>query len=952
MAFITRLLRTVRIRTRLLLGFTVLLTAALLATAFTVNTFVSRVITKDIDQELRNTNRTLVSMMEAAVDVSVRNHLRAVAESNRQVVKGLHQRQLDGEFTPEEARARARKILLSQNIGQTGYLYCLNSSGRTVVHPHEEVEHSDTSDYSFVRHLMQVRRGYIEYDWRNPDDLRPMQKAVYAEYFAPWDWIIAASAYRHEFSDLITADDFRDTFESLHFGESGYAFVVDRNGDVLLHPDGLQNIAGLTDERGQDIGSSILNERNGIIRYWWKGGPNGEVREKFAMFKHMPEMGWIVASTGYVDEVYAPLREVRILTYGICGVTLVLVLSLCLAVAASITDPLDELTEAVQHAENGDYSVRSNDTHSDEIGNLARSYNRFMEALVLSVSKLEAETEYRKFEAFQRHLFEEVFENALEGICITDPDGSIIAVNPAFTTITGYAEEAVLGHNPSVLKSDRHDEGFYADMWQKIQVKGHWAGEIWNRRKSGEVYPELLSISAIYDSEGNVRHYVSVFHDMTDIKRKEEQLYMQAYHDALTGLPNRELLLDRLVMALRHARREESGVGLLFIDLDNFKNINDSLGHSVGDVLLQQAGQRAKLFGNPDDTVARYGGDEFVLLVNDVNERDLVRLAQTLLEDFQKPFHVNGREIFVTTSVGMSLFPEDAEDPETLVRNAEMAMYQAKSSGKDSYSLFAKEMDERIARRLELEGNLRNALRKREFVVHYQPKVALSSGRVVGAEALVRWALPDGTMVSPGEFIPLAEETGMIVQLGEQVLETVCTDMAERNFPEGFRVSVNLSANQFRQEDLLGSLRSIVESAGVSPGRIEFEVTESVLMHDIDENAKILQRLVDMGFSVSIDDFGTGHSSLFYLKKLPISTLKIDRSFVRELGSNPSDSLIVQTILLMAGSLNLSVVAEGVEEQQQADLLMRYGCGTAQGFLFAKPVPFREFLALMKIRNS
>lgn len=952
MAFITRTLRTVRIRTRLVLGFTILLTAALLATAFAVNTLVSRVITKDIDEELRNANRTLVSMMEAAVDVSVRNHLRAVAENNRQILKGLHQRQLDGEITEEEARKRARDILLSQHIGQTGYIYCLDSSGRTVVHPHEGVEETDTSKFGFVRYLTEVRRGYTEYDWRNPDDPVPMQKAVYAEYFAPWDWIIAASAYRHEFSDLITIDDFRDTFESLRFGESGYAFVVDRHGDVLLHPNGLKTVAGLVDERGKDIGSTIINERNGIIHYWWKDTPDAEPRKKFAMFKHMPEMGWIVASSGYMDEVYAPLDDVRTLSYGICAVTLLLVLTLSLAMAGSITDPLDELTEAVEEAENGNYSVRSRDDHPDEIGRLARSYNRFMEALVLSVSKLEAETEYRKFEAFQRHLFEEVFENALEGICITDRDGSIIAVNPAFTTITGYGEEEVLGKNPSVLKSDRHKPEFYVEMWKKIVEQGHWAGEIWNRRKSGEVYPELLSISAITDSEGEVRHYVSVFHDMTDIKRKEEQLYMQAYHDALTGLPNRELLLDRLVMAMRHARREGTGVGLLFIDLDNFKNINDSLGHSVGDILLQQAGDRARHFGNPDDTVARYGGDEFVLLVNDVNERDLVRLAQTLLEEFQKPFHMNGHEVFVTTSVGMSLFPEDAEDPETLVRNAEMAMYQAKESGKDNYSLFAKEMDDRIARRLELESKLRNALRKREFVVYYQPKVAMSSGRVVGAEALVRWALPDGTMVSPGEFIPLAEETGMIVQLGEQVLETVCTDMAERNFPEGFRVSVNLSANQFRQEDLLGSLRSIVESASVSPGRIEFEVTESVLMHDIDENARILQRLVDMGFSVSIDDFGTGHSSLFYLKKLPISTLKIDRSFVRELGSNPSDALIVQTILLMAGSLNLSVVAEGVEEQQQADLLMRYGCNTAQGFLYAKPVPFREFLALMKIRNS
>ncbi len=376
------------------------------------------------------------------------------------------------------------------------------------------------------------------------------------------------------------------------------------------------------------------------------------------------------------------------------------------------------------------------------------------------------------------------------------------------------------------------------------------------------------------------------------------------------------------------------------------------MGHPVGDTLLQQAGRRLVDEVAPGQTVARYGGDEFVLLLENVRETDMVSFAEKVLHALKQPFVISGTEVFVTTSVGLSMFPQDADDPATLIRNAEMAMYQAKDSGKDSYRMFAAEMNERALRRLELEANLRQSLLKREFVVHYQPKVSLTTGRVVGAEALVRWSLADGSLVSPAEFIPLAEETGLIVQLGEQVIETVCGDIEGRDFPSDFRVSINLSTTQFRQKDLIKSIRSIVEQSNVSPQQLEFEITESVLMQDIDLNTAVLEQMVEMGFSVSIDDFGTGHSSLYYLKKLPIETLKIDRSFVRDIVTDPSDALIVQTVVLMAGSLNLRVVAEGVETNAQADLLRTFGCSTVQGFLYAKPMPFLEFMAYQKAVNT
>ncbi len=552
----------------------------------------------------------------------------------------------------------------------------------------------------------------------------------------------------------------------------------------------------------------------------------------------------------------------------------------------------------------------------------------------------------RKADEQKLKLFEEVFHNALEGITITDVHGDIVAVNPAFTDITGYEPGEALGRNPRILKSDRHEVEFYQEMWHSLLNRGHWVGEIWNRRKSGEAYPEWLSISAIRDDRGRTTHFVAVFHDITEMKRKERQIAYQAYHDPLTSLPNRSLLMDRLRQAIAHAQRTHARLGVLFIDLDNFKHVNDSLGHSTGDALLRQVAERLSGMLRDEDTVARLGGDEFVIMIPELTEPDAaVQLAERIIGAFSKPVTLPGHELFVTPSIGITVFPEDGASPEALIKNADMAMYRAKDSGRNAYRMFTEEMNSQVTRRLTLEGELRRALVRGEFMVYYQPRVHLGTGAVVGMEALVRWQRPDGEVVSPAEFIPLAEETGIIVPLGEYVLMEACARTQElaRAGHAGLKVSVNLSPRQFSQQGLTDIVRETLQFTGLGAACLELEITETTLATDIEDAAAKLARLSRLGIGLAIDDFGTGYSSLYYLKLLPLDTLKVDRSFVRDLPDDPDDAHLVATILNLARNLNLNVVAEGVETEAQAEFLRGLHCQEMQGYLVARPMPFDEF---------
>jgi diguanylate cyclase (GGDEF)-like protein/PAS domain S-box-containing protein len=559
----------------------------------------------------------------------------------------------------------------------------------------------------------------------------------------------------------------------------------------------------------------------------------------------------------------------------------------------------------------------------------------------------------------RRHLAEEklrlaaaVFENTHDGIIITNARGLIVAVNRAFTTITQYPPEEAIGRTPSLLKSGRHDKDFYQSIWNDLREHGHWQGEIWNRRKDGEVYPELLTISSVPGDDGAVSHYVAVFTDISKLKRSEEQLRHLAHHDTLTDLPNRMLLHSRLEHSLARAHREQHKVVVMFLDLDHVKNVNDSLGHPAGDELLTLVAQRLLGRLREEDTLARIGGDEFVLVLEDLHNPDeAARIAGEIIEILSRsPFRLSsGHEIFIGASIGISFYPDDGQDGIQLVRNADAALYQAKKAGRNTYRFYTEELTRKAQQRLSLETRLRKALDADELTVFYQPQIDLASGRLVGMEALARWRHPEKGLISPAEFIPLAEESGLIVPLGEQILRKAMIQARTWHLDghAGLRVAVNLSSHQLQRPDLSNQLRTLLEETGLDPGCLELEITESMLLEQGPNVLRNLEHIHSLRVCLSIDDFGTGYSSLTYLKRLPVHKLKIDQSFVRGIPDDPRDMQIAATIIAMARNLQLEVLAEGVETEAQLAYLRSKGCDTGQGYYFSPPVPAEELAPLL-----
>jgi diguanylate cyclase (GGDEF)-like protein/PAS domain S-box-containing protein len=554
----------------------------------------------------------------------------------------------------------------------------------------------------------------------------------------------------------------------------------------------------------------------------------------------------------------------------------------------------------------------------------------------------------------QQQLSARVFENSLEGIIVADNKGVVQMVNPAFTLITGYAEHEVLGQEIDIFRADALDAKLHLDIWEEIQLVGQWSGEYWNRRKDGEAYPEWLTINLIKDNQGRVTNYAAIFHDITEIKRSQEKIRYQAQHDALTGLPNRVLFKDRLEQGIHSARRHNTQLAVLFIDLDNFKRVNDSLGHESGDLLLKEVGQRLAGCIRAEDTAARQGGDEFIVILNQVRGSEgAARVADKILSALTKPINIEGNDFRIGASIGITLYPDDGKDFKTLMKNADLAMYRAKEQGKNTYQLFTPSMNQQALVRLKMENDIRHGLELNEFKVFYQPKVEAQSGKIVGAEALARWDHHANGMVSPGLFVPVAEESGLILPLGEVVLKEACRQ-ARHWHDLGFNqltLSVNLSAKQFMQDDLVQAVAAILGETGLEAECLDLEITETIMMQNIKSAVQKARALTKMGVTFSVDDFGTGYSSLSYLKELPISNLKVDRSFVSEMLHNTSDSTIVQTIVSMAHAMNLGVVAEGVETKEQLAALCRLDCEVVQGYIYSRPLPAPEFEGLLHMGN-
>ena len=535
-----------------------------------------------------------------------------------------------------------------------------------------------------------------------------------------------------------------------------------------------------------------------------------------------------------------------------------------------------------------------------------------------------------------------VFDCTREGVLVTDARGLIVHVNRAFIEITGYQREDVLGRLPSLFKSGRHSALFYQQMFQSLQRTGEWSGEIWNRRKSGEIYPQWQTIRVIYDDQDHLSHYVAVFSDISAIKESEHELAHLAHHDPLTDLPNRLLFTDRAKQALALAQTQKRGCALLLLDLDHFKIINDSLGHNVGDQLLKLAGERLQALLGPSVTLARLGGDEFAVLAESCTQVvQAAALAQRILAALQQPFNFDGHQLFVSASIGISLFPNDALSAEQLLRNADSALFKAKSAGREGYALYTEELTAHAQNRVEIAGELRRALQQEELRVYYQPVHDLHDGRLVGVEALVRWQHPERGLVPPGEFIPIAERTGLIADIDGWVMNQACRQMCQwlaDGVPVRF-VAVNVSSRLFARRELYEQVAKVLHDTGLDPTFLELEVTESAVMDDPEVALEQLHRLRELGLRLAIDDFGTGYSSLLRLKRLPVQKLKIDQGFVAGLPWDEDDAAIVRVVIALAKSMGMQVQAEGIEQVEQAQFLLDLACDMGQGYWFGRPMP-------------
>ena len=649
--------------------------------------------------------------------------------------------------------------------------------------------------------------------------------------------------------------------------------------------------------------------------------------------------GWMTVVREDVTTAFAPARALQrhILIAGALVGLFFAWLSWFLA--GRIALPIRRISLAADRIAAGDleYAVPPQ-PGDDEVAHLSRAIREMVSGLTGEIAQR------REAEAGLR-LAGKVFEQSNEAIMIADAENRILQVNAAFTRITGYQSEEVLGHNPRLLSSGRQSPQFYHEMWQQLLANNRWRGEIWNRRKSGEVFPEWLSISNVTDAQGKLTHRIALFIDITERKQEEAQMERLASYDTLTGLPNRNLLADRVEQGIAQAQRHQSLLAMLFIDLDHFKNINDSLGHDVGDGLLQQVAERLKLCLRRTDTIARLGGDEFIALLTEISgEAEAGFVAEKMLAVLGDGFKVGGHTVHIAASIGISLFPHDGANKVELMRNADLAMYRAKDSGRNRFAFYEEAMNHNAVERLQLENDLRGAIEQQQFILYYQPKVALADDRVVGLEALLRWRHPEFGFISPAVFIPVAEQCGLIHRIGDWVLRQAVLQQRlwQSRGCHIVPVAVNLSAAQFREPGFVGQIERILQEAGLDTRHIELELTESLLMQAETDSAALLGRLHAAGFNLALDDFGTGYSSLSRLKQLPMQTMKIDQSFVRDIATDLNDRSIVSATAAMAHALGMKVVAEGVETLEQLEFIRELRCEEYQGYLFSQPVPADE----------
>jgi diguanylate cyclase (GGDEF)-like protein/PAS domain S-box-containing protein len=658
-----------------------------------------------------------------------------------------------------------------------------------------------------------------------------------------------------------------------------------------------------------------------------------------AGYRDYPGIGWTAIVRQDSATAFAPARALqqRILWVGM-GMGLLFTL-IGAWMARRIAQPISQIAAAADKVAAGDLQYDAPAVlGNSEVAQLSTAIRTMVNTLTWEILE-------RKSAEEQLRLSATVFANNSEAIVITDANNNVVRVNAAFTRISGYEEAQVVGQNPRIFASGKMSREFYQNMWAEFLKHDGWSGEIWNKRKNGEIYPEWLILSLVRDDAGKVINHIAIYSDITERKKEEEHVQFLASHDVLTKLPNRFLLADRIIQALAYAERNCAKVGVLFIDLDHFKNINDSLGHDVGDDLLKQAAIRMEKTLRRADTIARLGGDEFVAVLPEIGSEDEAAfVAEKMLESFTEKFVIGEHHLTISPSIGISIYPDDGGDAMVLLRNADMAMYRAKEVGRNTLQFYRPEMTINITEKLQLEMELRNAISNKELYMAYQPQIDLVSGKMVGLEALIRWQHPTMGLIPPMRFIPVAEESGLILEIGEWVLREVCMQgrIWQAKGLQIVPIGVNVSGVQFTRGMIVERLKAILQETKFDSQYLEIEITESVLMDLGEASLHVMNDLKSLGVRLSLDDFGTGYSSLSRLKTFPLDMLKVDQSFVRDIHTDPNDAAIVRAVLSMSHEMQIQVIAEGVETNEQLEFLKQLNCEKYQGYLFSCPVKPEE----------
>jgi len=689
-----------------------------------------------------------------------------------------------------------------------------------------------------------------------------------------------------------------------------------------------------------NLGLQIRQQRDGYLVEIDEGDQEALIGYAFSKgYRDFPGMGWRALVIKDAKAAFASVTQLKMALLSVEGIVIFFVFALSLIVTRSLTRPILQISNVAGRVALGDFSVKMDYESKDEIGSLTTTFNQMIDDL-----------KNQRAQLVDKHYVDSIIANIINSLIVIDPEGIIRRVNPSTLSLLGYSEDELIGQ--AVEKIFGEELPSTGASLAALMRKGFFKNiETTYRSKDGRSIPVWFSGSFIHDSQNSLEGIVCVAQDITEQKKNVERFNYLANHDPLTNLPNRVLFNDRLGQAITRSIRRQRHAAVLVLDLDRFKNINDTLGHAAGDLLLQTVSERLTGCIRDSDTVARFGGDEFAFILDDVaRPEDVGKIAKKILDTFAEPMTLMGHELFITTSIGISLFPADGRNPEALLKNADTAMYRAKEQGRNNSQHFSADMDVRALEYLTLETNLRHALDRNELILHFQPMVECLTGRIIGTEALVRWIHPDLGMIPPLRFIPIAEETGLIEPIGNWVLKTACKQnkaWQALGLPP-IRVAVNLSARQFQNKRFSSFVNRTLLETELDPAYLELELTESIIMKDAETTIETLREFNGLGIDISIDDFGTGYSSLNYLKRFPVKTLKIDKSFVHDITSDPDDAAITKTVIAMGHSLNLKIVAEGVETREQLEFLRAMQCDTIQGYYFSKPLPAEALTLLLK----